>query len=146
MRKLPERKTLPTAVGLLGPDRVAVSAFEQRPGGVPSPAPVSVPPPVVQPLAPSRYKVQFTASVELHHKLERLRARLEYHHLRPFGMGGDHSPSNIRLSCKSHNAYLAEHDYGKAAMARYQRSGSRVFERAVSSTGSAERPGGRVSP
>ena len=56
------------------------------------------------------------------------RDRLEYHHLRPFGMGGDHSPSNIHLACKSHNAYLAEHDYGKAARARYQRSGKRVSE------------------
>ncbi len=30
-------------------------------------------PAVVQPLAPARYKVQFTASTELHDKLERLR-------------------------------------------------------------------------
>jgi hypothetical protein len=29
---------------------------------------------VVEPLAPARYKVQFTASAELHDKLERLRA------------------------------------------------------------------------
>ena len=31
-------------------------------------------PSVVQPLSPGRYKVQFTASAEFHHKLERLRA------------------------------------------------------------------------
>ena len=29
-------------------------------------------PPVVEPLAPTRYRVQFTASAELHEKLERL--------------------------------------------------------------------------
>jgi hypothetical protein len=140
-------------------------------------------PPVVEPLAPARYKVQFTASAELHDKLGRLRDmmrssvpdgdlaktieaavteklkrleakcyaktkaprkglkdtkmapssrqipsavrrvvyerdegrctfvdalgrrcgardRLEYHHQRPFGRGGDHSPRNIRLMCR----------------------------------------------
>ena len=31
-------------------------------------------PALVEPLAPARYKVQFTASAELHDKLERLRA------------------------------------------------------------------------
>jgi len=31
-------------------------------------------PPLVEPLAPARYRVQFTASAELHDKLERLRA------------------------------------------------------------------------
>jgi hypothetical protein len=33
-----------------------------------------VSPSVVQPLSPGRYKIQFTASAEFHHKLERLRA------------------------------------------------------------------------
>ena len=33
-----------------------------------------VSPSVLQPLSPGRYKVQFTASAEFHHKLERLRA------------------------------------------------------------------------
>jgi hypothetical protein len=27
--------------------------------------------------------------------------RLEFHHLHPFGMGGDHSPGNIRLLCRA---------------------------------------------
>ncbi len=180
VRKLPERRTLPTA-GLL----------ELRPDGVAAPEPVAaasasaVSPPVVQPLSPGRYKVQFTASAEFHDKLERLRAlmgsrvpggdlaevieqavtetlarleakrfartkaprksptkaedggpvpssrhipaavrrvvserdgdrcryvdehgrrckerdRLEFHHRHPFGLGGDHSVSNIRLMC-----------------------------------------------
>jgi hypothetical protein len=51
------------------------------------------------------------------------RHRLEYHHLHPFGLGGDHRPENIRLMCVQHNAYLAEHDYGREAMARFRRSG-----------------------
>ena len=159
---------------------------------------------VVEPLAPGRYKVQFTASAELHDQLERLadlmrsevpdgdiaaiiqravaeklerlearrfaktatprkatpskvvshgdssrssrhipaavrravrardagrcrfvdeqgrrcseRKRLEFHHRRPFGMGGDHSPENISLLCPAHNRYVAELDYGQAAI------------------------------
>ena len=156
-------------------------------------------PAVVEPLSPGRYKVQFTASAQLHEKLERLatlmraevpggdlaaiieaavtekleriearryaqtkaprkalsdtdtsatsrhipaavrravrerdgnrcryvdergrrcseRDRLEFHHRHPFGMGGDHSPDNLRLLCPSHNRYLAEVDYGRAAI------------------------------
>ena len=49
--------------------------MQLRPGGV---APPAAPPParpvVVQPLAPRRYKMQFTASAELHDKLTRLKA------------------------------------------------------------------------
>jgi hypothetical protein len=52
----------------LGPHGLA-SPIELRPDGVATPQRV-----VVQPLAPARYKVQFTASAELHRKLERLRA------------------------------------------------------------------------
>jgi len=33
--------------------------------------------------------------------------------------------------CRSHNAYLAERDYGKEAMKRYRRSGGRVSEPTV---------------
>ena len=42
--------------------------------------------------------------------------RLELHHRLPFGMGGDHSPANLSLLCPSHNRYLAERDYGQAAI------------------------------
>jgi hypothetical protein len=45
------------------------------------------------------------------------RHRLEFHHRRPFGMGGDHSPGNISLLCAAHNR-MAEHDYGRAAILR----------------------------
>ena len=183
---------------------LALSLGASSSSGAPSPHPLPSPP-VVQPLAPGRYKVQFTASAGLHEKLERLRAlmrsqvpdgdlgaiieaavteklerlearrfaattrprkdlsttdtspssrripaavrravherdggrcryvdasgrrceerhHLEYHHLHPFGLGGDHRPENIRLMCAQHNAYLAEHDYGREAMARFRRS------------------------
>jgi hypothetical protein len=174
----------------------------------------SVSPPIVQPLSPGRYRVQFTASAELHHKLERLlalmgskvtdgdlvavieqavteklerleaqrfartkaprkdlatteaetgpelrstrhipaavrravrerdgdrcryldergrrcpeRNRLEYHHRHPFGLGGDHNISNVQLLCRAHNAYLAECDYGREAMARHRRTSSKA--------------------
>jgi len=173
--------------------------------GAPSPHPRPSPP-VVQPLAPGRYKVQFTASARLQEKLERLRALmrsqvpdgdlgtiieaavteklerlearrfaattrprkdlsttdtspssrhvpaavrravrerdggrcryiddsgrrceerhpLEYHHIHPFGLGGDHRPENVRLMCAQHNAYLADHDYGRETMDRFRRLG-----------------------
>jgi hypothetical protein len=62
MRKLPERReqTKPTPVAQLGPDRVVSPTPEGRRR--------------VEPLAPARYKVQFTASAELKEKLERLQA------------------------------------------------------------------------
>jgi len=191
-------------------------ALELRPDAVASLVPAPVPPSVIQPWAPARYRVQFTASAALHDKLERLRDlmrrevpdgdlaaiveeavteklarleakrfartkaprkglpetetspssrhipaavrrtvgerdgnrcryvddqgrrcsardRLEFHHRRPFGLGGDHGPQNIRLMCHAHNHLLAEHDYGKAAMARW-RSGDRVSEGAAAYT------------
>jgi hypothetical protein len=48
------------------------------------------------------------------------RAGLQFHHRIPYGYGGDRSPKNIRLLCRAHNAYLAEHDYGREAMKRHQ--------------------------
>jgi hypothetical protein len=51
------------------------------------------------------------------------RERLEFHHHHPFGYGGDHSVPNVSLRCRLHNAYLAEVDYGRSAMAL--RRGSR---------------------
>ena len=50
------------------------------------------------------------------------RARLEFHHhLRPHARGGDRSPDNIRLMCRTHNVYQAESDFGREAMARFRR-------------------------
>jgi 5-methylcytosine-specific restriction endonuclease McrA len=187
-------------------DGVAAPAADARTSAdVARPSPAAT----VQPLAPARYKVQFTASAQLHDKLERLRAlmrskvpdgdlgaiieravaeklarlearrfartsrprkdvaatdtapssrripaavrravherdagrccyvggsgrrcteqdRLEYHHRRPFGQGGNHNPENIGLACRAHNLYLAEHDYGRKAMARHRRPSNAV--------------------
>ena len=50
------------------------------------------------------------------------RKRLEFHHRRPYGMGGDHSPENISLLCPAHNRYVAELDYGQAAIKGRRRS------------------------
>ena len=46
--------------------------------------------------------------------------RLEYHHRHSFGLGGDHSPKNVVLLCRTHNAWLAEQDYGRSAIARHR--------------------------
>jgi hypothetical protein len=198
MRKVPERrkKTKPTASSQLCPDRVEK----------PDPAPAPAKPAVVEPTAPARYKIQFTASAELRDKLERLKAlmrssvpdgdlatiieeavteklerleakrfgktktprksveetdtspssryipsavkravcerdqyqcvfvgengrrcterdRLEFHHHKPYGQGGDRTVDNIFLVCHPHNRYLAERDYGKEVMARYRKYG-----------------------
>ncbi|HJS74312.1 MAG TPA: hypothetical protein VJ921_08505, partial [Vicinamibacteria bacterium] len=75
IRKLPERArshvpTPPaTKHGELGPDRVPALPTQQRAPVFPPARPAR---PVVEPLSPSRYKIQFTASVELRDKLERL--------------------------------------------------------------------------
>ena len=101
MRRLPERRAvsrLAPSVQLradqvaptleLRPDGVAAADLELRPDGLGSIATASpglrsdgasstasgrARPAAVEPLAPARYKVQFTASAELHEKLERLR-------------------------------------------------------------------------
>jgi 5-methylcytosine-specific restriction endonuclease McrA len=156
----------------------------------------------VEPLAPARYKVEFTASAELRDKLERLRAlmhgdlaavieeavteklerlearrfgktktprksveeadtspssrniptpvrrevyardqgqctfedetgrrcsernHLEFHHSgHPYGRGGHHHPSNLRLLCWTHNVLMAEREYGRDVMRRYRKYG-----------------------
>ena len=56
------------------------------------------------------------------------RHALEFDHDEPYGVGGDRSPDNIRLACRTHNLYLAELDYGKEKMDRYRRSPDRVGE------------------
>jgi hypothetical protein len=224
MRKLPERRAglRPDAVtpelrldGVVIPVRLPLGSavpVELRPDRVETArTPTAARPARVEPLAPARYKVQFTASAELHDKLERLQAlmrssvpdgdlaaiieaavteklerlearrfakakrprkslsesdirpssrhipaavkrivrerdggrcryvdeqgrrctardRLEFHHRYPHGYGGDPSPDNIALMCATHNQYLADHDYGKKAMARHRLLASRVSE------------------
>ena len=187
-------RKLPSSVLPLGLQPGPVDV-QLRPDGVEAPRSGAL----VEPIAPARYKVQFTASAELQAKLERLQAlmpgkdlaavieaavtekleriearrfarttaprkespvttptsrhipagvrrtvcardgnrcryvdkkgrrcterhQLEFHHRHPYGMGGDHDPRNIRLMCRTHNAYVAELDYGKAVMERHRRS------------------------
>lgn len=65
------------------------------------------------------------------------RERLEFHHDgTPYARGGDHSPDNIRLMCRVHNALLAEQEYGQEKMTRHRRSRSHGDEsRATCSNG-----------
>jgi hypothetical protein len=87
MRRLPQRATglrLDGAVpsnraehreGLTSPAGLRLDAVEEAEGPLrPNGVGTSAPTPTVEALAPSRYKVQFTASTELRDKLERLRA------------------------------------------------------------------------
>jgi hypothetical protein len=53
---------------------------------------------------------------------------LEFHHREPYGRGGAHSPDNVCVMCRQHNAYLAELEYGKEKMERYRRRPDRVSE------------------
>jgi hypothetical protein len=52
----------------------------------------------------------------------RQRHDLEFHHRMPFGLGGEHSPGNLALMCRTHNALIAEADFGKEVMERRRRS------------------------
>lgn len=75
------------------------------------------------------------------------RARLEFHHDgTPYARGGDHSPENIRLVCRTHNMLLAEQEYGREKMARYRSSESHGTDLARRSQGNrvAALPGPRV--
>jgi len=210
IRKLPERRLAgPSLAPTLNDAEHSADLGVLRPDGVtflPTPEPARsiahAERPVVEPLSPARYKIQFTASAELHDKLERLRAlmrssvpdgdlatiieeavteklerleakrfaktkaprksleqidtsaksryipapvkravrerdgnqcgfvddkgrrcrsrdRLEFHHREPYGKGGDHSPENIGLTCRTHNVYFAECEYGKRVLERY---------------------------
>ncbi len=71
IRKLPVRPVIE-----LRPDGVRGARVQDqlRPDGVRAPLVPPVRPAEVKPLAPERYKVQFTASAELREKLERLQA------------------------------------------------------------------------
>jgi hypothetical protein len=219
MRKLPESR--PAMMPPATANKAAASDARRFPDGpaaqAPRPGPdragaswTSTPTSsaTIEPLAPARYRVQFTATAQLHDKIERLQAlmrtkvpdgdlatiieqaiteklerletqrfastktprltlaetdtslrsrhvpaavrravrerdgdrcsfvdkegtqctardRLEYHHRLPFAYRGDHSPENIRLICRTHNQFLADRDYGSAAMARHRRSTTR---------------------
>jgi hypothetical protein len=57
------------------------------------------------------------------------RACLEFHHRHPFGYGGEHDPENLTLMCRTHNAHLAEVDYGKERVRGRRGGRDRVSER-----------------
>jgi hypothetical protein len=79
MRKLPERPAAPTcgeSPAATSVQLVPGTPLESPPGLVSLPRPVSGPVPVVEPLSPERYKIQFTAGADLHDDLDRLRALL----------------------------------------------------------------------
>jgi len=68
------------------------------------------------------------------------RVYLEFHHHdQPFGRGGEHSPGNVRLMCRTHNALLAERDYGTERMSRYRRSGETMSSHVLATTRAASR-------
>jgi hypothetical protein len=46
------------------------------------------------------------------------RGWLEHDHRHPLGKGGSSDPQNLRLLCRNHNRYAAEHEYGKAHVER----------------------------
>jgi hypothetical protein len=68
-------------------------------------------------------------------------SRLEFHHRHPHGHGGERTPDNISLLCKSHNLYLAEIDYGRAAIARRRRGSGRAIDRPSGSLRQSPNPG-----
>jgi 5-methylcytosine-specific restriction endonuclease McrA len=51
---------------------------------------------------------------------------LEFHHKHPFARGGDHSPANLTLMCRTHNTLVAEQDYGEDVMTRFRAATSRA--------------------
>ena len=69
--------------------------------------------------------------VDAHGRRCKARDRLEFHHRKPFGLGGDHSPENTALACRVHNVLLAEQDYGQDLMSRYRGGSDRVSEPVV---------------
>ena len=78
IRKFPKRRQkLASELRTSGAESTLSGKSVPAPALEPAPAPAPQAtdrPPVVEPLAPSRYRVQFTASAELHDKLQRLAA------------------------------------------------------------------------
>jgi 5-methylcytosine-specific restriction endonuclease McrA len=46
--------------------------------------------------------------------------QLEFDHIQPFAKGGTSEPENLRLTCRSHNAFAAIQSYGLAKMAHHK--------------------------
>jgi hypothetical protein len=105
-------------------------------------SPTVAPPTVAPPISPLRYEVRFSASAETYDLLrsrhipaavrwavsDRDRKRcaflgsggrrcdarrfLEFHHLKPFAVGGKATVDNIQLRCRAHNRHEADLFYG----------------------------------
>jgi hypothetical protein len=78
MRRLPETPASPSPAATA--ELIPGTPLDSSPAPVSAAAPrtVPVPAPVVEPLSPARYKIQFTAGEELHGDLERLRTLLRH--------------------------------------------------------------------
>jgi 5-methylcytosine-specific restriction endonuclease McrA len=57
---------------------------------------------------------------------------LEFHHLVPFALGGEHTPLNLTLRCSAHNTLAAELDFGVEHIARQRDSCPHESERRAS--------------
>jgi hypothetical protein len=149
IRKVPEPVTAPVPVPVqkpeLGPNRAPIRSVPSAP--VPKPR-------VIEPLAPSRYKIQFTTGRALRDKLERLQnlmseeladvieaavtEKLERLEAKRYGTskqlrksrGGSHDPRQFDFYA-AHNLLLAERDYGKSRIDASRRKGNRVSEPAT---------------
>ena len=49
---------------------------------------------------------------------------IEFHHARPFCLGGRHTAGEITLHCRTHNLLAARRDLGETVMARHTLAGS----------------------
>jgi hypothetical protein len=55
------------------------------------------------------------------------RAFLEFDHVQPLGLDGDHREGNVRIFCRAHNQYAAARIYGATTMRRWRSSATRAF-------------------
>jgi hypothetical protein len=128
VRRLPAARPRPASP-------MPLDAVQEDPPASP-PAPTKQPA-TVAPLAPQRYKVQFTASAETYEKQRVVWLRdggrcayvgskgrrcgesgfLEFHHVKPHAAGGESTVDNIQLRCRGHNVYEAELYFGAGDLA-----------------------------
>jgi 5-methylcytosine-specific restriction endonuclease McrA len=52
-------------------------------------------------------------------------SNVEFHHKRPFAMGGRHDAKNVELRCAAHNQYQADLDFGRDFMDARRTAGAR---------------------
>ena len=114
MRKLPDRRDGTTSPALrLGPDGEAPSLALRLEGGA---------------SVDRRLRPDGVAACETELRPDGVAARDT--ELRPDAVAVRPASSRARpaVACRSHNSYLAEVDYGREAMARHRRSGTRPLE------------------